>query len=31
VVGDFSTGMIFDWMLSATRVGALYERLPIPA
>lgn len=30
VVGDFSTGMIFDWMLSATRVGALYERLPIP-
>ncbi len=27
---DFSTGMIFDWMLSATRVGALYERLPIP-
>src|SRR5438445_520658 len=30
VVGDFSTGMIFDWMLSQTRVGALYERLPIP-
>jgi hypothetical protein len=30
VVADFSTGMIFDWMLSATRVGALYERLPIP-
>src|SRR5437879_8541421 len=30
VVGDFSTGMIFDWMLSATRVGALYEWLPIP-
>lgn len=30
VVGDFSTGMIFDWVLSATRVGALYERLPIP-
>ena len=30
VVGDFSTGMIFDWMLSATRMGALYERLPIP-
>jgi hypothetical protein len=30
VVGDFSTGMIFDWMLSGTRVGALYERLPIP-
>ncbi len=30
VVGDFSTGMIFDWMLSSTRVGALYERLPIP-
>jgi len=30
VVGDFSTGMIFDWMLSATRAGALYERLPIP-
>lgn len=30
VVGDFSTGMIFDWILSATRVGALYERLPIP-
>ena len=30
VVGDFSTGMIFDWILSATRIGALYERLPIP-
>src|SRR2546430_16203413 len=30
VVGDFSTGMIFDWMLRSTRVGALYERLPIP-
>jgi hypothetical protein len=30
VVGDFSTGMIFDWMLSGTRLGALYERLPIP-
>ena len=30
VVGDFSTGMIFDWMLTATRIGALYERLPIP-
>ncbi|TMB44071.1 MAG: hypothetical protein E6J53_07655 [Chloroflexi bacterium] len=30
VVADFSTGMIFDWMLSATRIGALYERLPIP-
>jgi Family of unknown function (DUF6081) len=30
VVGDFSTGMIFDWMLSATRMAALYERLPIP-
>jgi len=30
VVGDFSTGMIFDWMLTSTRLGALYERLPIP-
>src|SRR5437773_5789903 len=30
VVADFSTGMIFDWVLSATRAGAIYERLPIP-
>jgi Family of unknown function (DUF6081) len=30
VVGDFSTGMIFDWVLSATRAGVIYERLPIP-
>jgi hypothetical protein len=30
VVADFSTGMIFDWMLSSTRLGALYERLAIP-
>ena len=30
VVADFSTGMVFDWMLTETRVGVLYERLPIP-
>src|SRR5437879_8796630 len=30
VVGDVSPGIIFHWMLSAPRVGALYERLPIP-
>lgn len=30
VVADFTTGMIFDWVLSATRAGVIYERLPIP-
>lgn len=30
VVADFSQGMVFDWILSATRSGIIYERLPIP-
>ncbi len=29
VVADFSQGMVFDWVLSATRLGIIYERLPI--
>ncbi len=30
VVADFSQGMVFDWILSGTRAGIIYERLPIP-
>ena len=28
VVADFSQGMVFDWILSGTRAGIIYERLP---
>ncbi len=30
VVADFSQGMVLDWILSGTRAGIIYERLPIP-
>ncbi|MNB97014.1 hypothetical protein D3C75_442320 [compost metagenome] len=30
VIGDFANGLIFDFIISATRVGVVYERLPLP-
>ncbi len=30
VVADFSQGLVLDWILSGTRAGIIYERLPIP-
>lgn len=30
VIGDFASGLIFDFAISATRVGVIHERLPLP-
>lgn len=29
-LGDFETGMVFDFIMSGTRIGVVYERLALP-